>query len=89
MATTARHFIIQGSCPRSVPLPLAQANNFADADGNVRRGKYVDDGYLESDGDAPPSFFANLMSGGRLQREFTDRVAAASAPPKSKKSGRR
>lgn len=55
-----------------------QANNFADEDGNVRRGKYVDDGYLEPSGsDSPPSFFDNLMSGGQLQREFTDRARAA------------
>lgn len=67
-----------------------EANNFADADGNVRRGRYVDDGYVDSDvSDAPPNFFANLMSGGRLQREYTDRMVAASAPPKNKKSSRR
>lgn len=44
----------------------------------MRRGKYVDDGYLEPSGsDSPPSFFDNLMSGGRLQREFTDHARAA------------
>jgi len=56
------------------PSRSAKANNFADEDGNVRRGKYVDDGYVDSDSsDSPPNFFANLFSGGQLQREYTDR----------------
>ncbi|KAL1526810.1 hypothetical protein AB1Y20_015503 [Prymnesium parvum] len=47
-----------------------EANNF-DLDA---RGKYFDDGYIEQDGEQGPSFFENLMSGGKLQREYDERM---------------
>ena len=45
-----------------------EANNFNLDD----RGTYFDDGYV-SDEQTAPNFFENLMSGGRLQREFDER----------------
>eukprot|EP00325_Prymnesiales_sp_UTEX-LB-985_P000623 CAMPEP_0174698248 /NCGR_PEP_ID=MMETSP1094-20130205/3879_1 /TAXON_ID=156173 /ORGANISM="Chrysochromulina brevifilum, Strain UTEX LB 985" /LENGTH=118 /DNA_ID=CAMNT_0015895377 /DNA_START=183 /DNA_END=539 /DNA_ORIENTATION=- len=42
-----------------------EANNF-DLDA---RGTYFDDGYVEASS-AGPGFFENLMSGGKLQREY-------------------
>jgi hypothetical protein len=64
-----------------------EANNFSDEDGNVRRGKYLEDGYVEtSDVDEAPSFFANLLSGGKLQRDYDDRqIAQNSAPQKPRR----
>ena len=64
-----------------------EANNFSDKDGNVRRGKYLEDGYVDSaDGDKPPDFFTNLLSGGKLQRDFDDRrLAQKSAPQKPRR----
>jgi hypothetical protein len=57
-----------------------EANNFSDENGNVRRGKYFEDGYVEDPSTAgAPNFFANLMSGGKLQREYEDRK---SSPPR-------
>ena len=46
-----------------------EANNFADKNGNLKRGKYFEDGWVD-DGEQGPSFFDNLLSGGKLQREF-------------------
>jgi hypothetical protein len=35
------------------------------------RGQYFDDGYVEDEAeDKSPGFFENLMSGGKLQREY-------------------
>lgn len=45
-----------------------EANNF-DLDS---RGTYFDDGYVADDY-AGPNFFENLMSGGKLQREYDER----------------
>ena len=36
-------------------------------------GKYFDDGYVEDSDDSGPSFFENLLSGGKLQREYDER----------------
>lgn len=37
-------------------------------------GKYFDDGYVEDENEEKgPSFFENLLSGGKLQREFDKR----------------
>ena len=44
-----------------------EANNF-DLD---QRGTYFDDGYVE-ESSGGPTFFENLLSGGKLQREFDD-----------------
>jgi len=41
---------------------------------NGAGGKYFDDGYIEQDGEQGPSFFENLMSGGKLQREYDERM---------------
>jgi len=49
------------------------ANNFSDKDGNIKRGQYFEDGYLDTTGDKPPNFLENLLSGGKLQRDFDDR----------------
>ena len=39
-----------------------------------QRGTYFDSGYVD-EGPSGPSFFENLMSGGKLQREFDERMA--------------
>ena len=36
-------------------------------------GSYFDDGYVDDDEDNGPSFFANLLSGGKLQREYDEK----------------
>lgn len=53
-----------------------EANNFEDKDGNVRKGRYFEDGYVDdpAGGDAPPGFLENLLSGGQLQREYDERT---------------
>ena len=41
------------------------------------KGKYFNDGYVESDFvDKPPTFFANLLSGGKLQSEWDSKQEA-------------
>lgn len=52
-----------------------EANNFSDEDGNSRqlKGKYFTDGYVEDDfKEKPPGFWANLLSGGELQRKWDE-----------------
>jgi len=49
-----------------------EANNFFDEKGDCQKGKYFEDGWVD-DGDAGPDFMSNLMSGGKLQREFDER----------------
>lgn len=53
-----------------------EANNFADADGNPNqlKAKYFMDGYVAEDENKPPGFWGNLLSGGRLQREWEDKL---------------
>ena len=46
-----------------------EANNFDLG----ARGTYFDDGYVDGDVAEGPGFFENLMSGGKLQREFDER----------------
>jgi len=46
-----------------------EANNF-DLDD---RGTYFDDGYVE-ESSGGPNFFENLMSGGKLQREYDEKL---------------
>lgn len=52
-----------------------EANNLVDSKGDIiqTRAKYFNDGWTpdsEKDAIQPPGFFANLMSGGRLQEEW-------------------
>lgn len=54
-----------------------EANNFADSEGNSMqtKAKYFTDGYVEEDAElSPPNFFANLMSGGKLQAEWEQKI---------------
>ena len=50
------------------------ANNLVDAEGNSLQMKqrYFNEGYVEDKdkGNPPPSFFENLLSGGKLQEEW-------------------
>ena len=50
-----------------------EANNFSDEKGDLKKGTYFDDGYVADDAEEGPGFFENLLSGGRLQKEFDDR----------------
>ena len=43
---------------------------FADGCCPTSGGSYFDDGYVEDDEDSGPSFFENLLSGGKLQRQY-------------------
>ena len=49
-----------------------EANNFADSDGNSLqlKKKYFLDGYVEEEGEKPPSFFENLLSGYHYYNEY-------------------
>ena len=51
-----------------------EANNFVDAEGNSMQTKqrYFTDGYVDDrdEGNKPPGFFQNLLSGGRLQEDW-------------------
>ena len=49
------------------------ANKF---NGGVPSGKYVDSGYVDEkdDKDQPPGFWKNLISGGKLQTEYENRL---------------
>mmetsp|Transcript_24744 Transcript_24744/g.41249 ORF Transcript_24744/g.41249 Transcript_24744/m.41249 type:complete len:149 (-) Transcript_24744:619-1065(-) len=50
-----------------------EANNLVDSDGEVRqtKGKFFNEGYVESDFKTkPPGFWQNLVSGGKLQEEW-------------------
>ena len=53
-----------------------EANNLVDKDGNSlqTKAKYFNDGYIEAEGESPPSFLENLLSGGRKIEEWTERV---------------
>lgn len=54
-----------------------EANNLTDENGNVKRGRYLEEGYVDSASeDKAPGFFENLASGGELQRAYTERQAA-------------
>mmetsp|Transcript_21560 Transcript_21560/g.69603 ORF Transcript_21560/g.69603 Transcript_21560/m.69603 type:complete len:155 (+) Transcript_21560:1773-2237(+) len=46
-----------------------EANNFFDKKGDIQKGKYFDSGWVD-DGESGPGFFENLMSGGKMQREY-------------------
>jgi len=56
-----------------------EANNFADSSGNSlqTKAKYFNDGWVESDqsdlSDAP-GFFQNLLSGGKLQSDWEEKL---------------
>jgi hypothetical protein len=55
-----------------------EANNFINAKGEdlQTKGKFFKDGWVEGSTDAldkPPGFFANLLSGGKLQEEWDAR----------------
>eukprot|EP00597_Dinobryon_sp_UTEXLB2267_P004345 CAMPEP_0170075572 /NCGR_PEP_ID=MMETSP0019_2-20121128/12693_1 /TAXON_ID=98059 /ORGANISM="Dinobryon sp., Strain UTEXLB2267" /LENGTH=111 /DNA_ID=CAMNT_0010286643 /DNA_START=187 /DNA_END=522 /DNA_ORIENTATION=- len=50
-----------------------EANNLTDEKGESKqtKGKYFNDGYVESDFEVePPGFWSNLISGGKLQSEW-------------------
>lgn len=56
-----------------------EANNLVDSEGNSiqTKAKYFRDGYVEERGDiAPPGFWGNLISGGRLQGEWEAKIRA-------------
>ena len=56
-----------------------EANNLVGAKGEIiqTRAKFFNDGWSEGSAsaldDSPPSFFNNLLSGGRLMAEWDDR----------------
>lgn len=53
-----------------------EANNFSDEKGNPKQtqAKYFNEGYVGEDfADKPPGFWSNLISGGKLQREWDER----------------
>jgi len=52
-----------------------EANNLTDAEGNTLQTKnpYFTDGWVDKGEDKGPGFFENLLSGGKLQREFDER----------------
>lgn len=64
----------KGTDPNGKMFFELDANNFLDSDGNSlqTKQKYFNDGYVEEDtGDKkPPGFWANLVSGGKLQQEW-------------------
>mmetsp|Transcript_26205 Transcript_26205/g.33875 ORF Transcript_26205/g.33875 Transcript_26205/m.33875 type:complete len:90 (-) Transcript_26205:204-473(-) len=47
-----------------------EANNYVDSEGNLKRNKYVDEGWVDNSEDKAPGFFENLLSGGKLQSEY-------------------
>jgi len=52
-----------------------EANNYVDSDGRIiqTKAKYFTDGYVEDDFEVkPPGFFANLLSGGKLQAQWDE-----------------
>lgn len=52
-----------------------EANNYVDSDGKIiqTKAKYFTDGYVEDDFEVkPPGFFANLLSGGKLQAQWDE-----------------
>lgn len=57
-----------------------EANNFKDSEGNViqTRAKFFENGYVAGSDDdiKAPSFFENLMSGGKAMREWEERREA-------------
>jgi hypothetical protein len=46
-----------------------EANNFEDQEGNVKKGQYFEDGWVDQGSSDQPGFWENLMSGGKLQRQ--------------------
>ena len=57
-----------------------EANNLVDSEGNSlqTKAKYFNDGYVEeTNADKPPGFWGNLISGGRLQSEWEERIKSA------------
>ena len=63
-----------------------EANNFADSEGNSlqTKKKYFLDGYVEEEGEKPPSFFSNLLSGGKKMEEWSERVEQSKKVNKKK-----
>ena len=53
-----------------------EANNLVDSEGNSLqlKKKYFLDGYVEDEGEKPPSFFENLLSGGKKMEQWTERI---------------
>jgi hypothetical protein len=49
-----------------------EANNFFDKKGDIQKGKYFESGWVD-DGESGPGFFENLMSGGKMQRDYDKR----------------
>eukprot|EP00967_Tisochrysis_lutea_P103853 scaffold157112_cov35-Tisochrysis_lutea.AAC.2 len=46
-----------------------EANNFFDQKGDIQKGKYFESGWVDEE-ESGPGFFENLISGGKLQREY-------------------
>ena len=46
-----------------------EANNFFDSKGDIKKGKYMEEGWVD-DGESGPGFLENLLSGGKLQRDY-------------------
>jgi len=63
-----------------------EANNLVDSEGNViqTRAKFFENGWVEDGADSikPPGFFANLVSGGKLQEEWDNKNRKPSKPTK-------
>ena len=56
-----------------------EANNLVDSEGNSiqTKAKYFRDGYVEERSDlSPPGFWGNLLSGGKLQGEWEEKIRA-------------
>lgn len=65
-----------------------EANNLSNDKGESlqTKAKYFNDGYVESDFEVqPPDFWSNLLSGGKLQREWDTQQEANKKSTKNKK----
>jgi len=53
-----------------------EANNLVDKEGNSlqTKAKYFLDGYVEAEGEKPPGFLDNLLSGGKKMEEWSERI---------------
>lgn len=62
-----------------------EANNYVDSKGNVKQtqARFFTDGYVEDDfNERPPGFWANLLSGGKLQGEWDKKHSNSRNSPK-------
>jgi hypothetical protein len=61
-----------------------EANNFFDKKGDIQKGKYFESGWVD-DGESGPGFFENLMSAGKMQRDYDKRREADKRRSSSKR----